>query len=109
MAHTLNALVYDPATGIVQMAVIPDDDSQLSDPAFNPPGMVHVRVPVRQAEVGGKDGVLGPVAAGDVVSTLVAAVQALTPGLVLVTNVADSASVQGISQPQSLGASAAGA
>jgi hypothetical protein len=43
--HTQDAVVYDPATGYVQQIVIPTDDSELNDPAFNPPGMVQVRVP----------------------------------------------------------------
>lgn len=45
MAHTVDAVVYDPLTGFLQMLVIPDDDKQLDDPAYNPPGMVHLRVP----------------------------------------------------------------
>ncbi len=49
--HTQDAVVYDPATGYVQQIIIPTDDSELSDPAFNPPGMVQVRVP-HQAIVG---------------------------------------------------------
>jgi hypothetical protein len=43
MAHTQDAVVVD-ATGVVHMVVIPDDDSQLADPAFNPPGHTHLRV-----------------------------------------------------------------
>ena len=44
MAHTQNAVVVTE-DGIVHMIVIPDDDSQLSDPAFNPAGHTHLRVP----------------------------------------------------------------
>lgn len=43
MAHTQDAVVVD-GDGIVHMVVIPDDDSQLSDPAFNPPGHTHLRI-----------------------------------------------------------------
>lgn len=49
--HTQDAVVYDPATGYVQQVIIPTDDSELNDPAFNPPGMVQVRV-THQAIVG---------------------------------------------------------
>jgi hypothetical protein len=52
MAHTVDAVVYDPATGYLQMIVIPDDDRQLSDPAFNPPGMTQLRVPLLRNVVG---------------------------------------------------------
>ena len=45
MAHTQDAIVYDPATNYLQMIIIPDDDAQLADPAFNPPGMLQLRVP----------------------------------------------------------------
>jgi hypothetical protein len=43
MAHTEDAVIVD-ATGVVHMIVIPDDDSQLSDPAFNPAGHTHLRI-----------------------------------------------------------------
>jgi hypothetical protein len=39
MAHTTDAVIYDLATMIVQMIVIPEDDAQLADPSFNPAGM----------------------------------------------------------------------
>ena len=45
MAHTVDAIVYDPSTMIIQMIVMPDDDSELADPAFNPPGMTQLQVP----------------------------------------------------------------
>lgn len=44
MAHTKDAVVYDPITGIIQMVIIPDDDAQLADPAYNPPGMRQLRL-----------------------------------------------------------------
>jgi hypothetical protein len=44
MAHTQDAVIVD-SSGVVHMVVIPDDDAQLSDPAFNPPGHTHLRVP----------------------------------------------------------------
>lgn len=43
-AHTLDAVIYDPGTRVVQMVVIPDDDRELDDLAFNPKGMVQARV-----------------------------------------------------------------
>jgi hypothetical protein len=43
-AHTQDAVIYDPNTKVVIAVVVPDDDKQLNDPAFNPPGMVQVRV-----------------------------------------------------------------
>jgi hypothetical protein len=46
MAHTQDAVIVD-ATGIVHMVVIPDDDSELDDPAFNAPGMSQLRVPMQ--------------------------------------------------------------
>jgi len=45
MAHTQDAVIYDPLTGNVAMIVIPDDDTQLGDPAFNPKGLTQLRVP----------------------------------------------------------------
>ena len=45
MAHTLNAVICDE-TGIVHMIVVPDDDGQLDDQAFNPDGLMQLRVPV---------------------------------------------------------------
>ena len=82
MPHTLDAVVYDPATGIVQMLVMPDDDSDLDDPAFNPPGMVQVRVPVTASGL-----TYDPsIAPANAVTALVSAAQALTPGIVLVTD-----------------------
>jgi hypothetical protein len=44
MAHTVDAVVHD-GNGVLWMIVIPDDDSQLDDPSFNPPGGVQIRVP----------------------------------------------------------------
>lgn len=44
MAHTLNAVICDD-DGIVHMIVVPDDDRQLEDAAFNPDGFVQLRVP----------------------------------------------------------------
>lgn len=44
MAHTVDAIVHD-GTGILWMIVIPEDDSELDDPSFNPPGGVQLRVP----------------------------------------------------------------
>ena len=49
MAHTVDAVVYDPTTGYLQMIVIPTNDSELDDPSFNPPGMVQLRVPLLAA------------------------------------------------------------
>lgn len=46
MAHTHDAVIHD-GNGVLCMIVIPDDDSQLGDAAFNPPGWVQVRVPHR--------------------------------------------------------------
>lgn len=43
MAHTQDMLVCD-ASGNVFMIVIPDDDAQLKDPAFNPAGFIAVKV-----------------------------------------------------------------
>lgn len=39
------ALVYDTATKNLIMLVVPDNDAQLSDPAFNPPGSGQVIIP----------------------------------------------------------------
>jgi hypothetical protein len=44
MGHTVDAVIHD-GTGILWMIVIPDDDRQLDDPSFNPPGGVQIRVP----------------------------------------------------------------
>jgi len=44
MPHTRDAIVYDPNTLIMQMIIIPDDDDELRDPAFNPPGMAQLHV-----------------------------------------------------------------
>lgn len=44
MAHTYDAIIHD-GNGILCMIVIPDDDKQLGDPSFNPPGWVQLRVP----------------------------------------------------------------
>ena len=58
MAHTQDAVVYDPATGLVIMAVIPDDDSQLAQAAFNPPGTQQALVP----HVAGSDPIAAAIA-----------------------------------------------
>lgn len=44
MAHTLDACCYD-ADGNIGLIVIPTDDSQLDDPAYNLLGMTQLRVP----------------------------------------------------------------
>lgn len=44
MAHTEDAVIVN-AAGEVQMIVIPDDNSQLGDPAYNPAGLTHLRIP----------------------------------------------------------------
>lgn len=50
MAQTQFAFVYDPAqldennNPILTLVVFPDDDSELADPAFNPPGQVQVQL-----------------------------------------------------------------
>ena len=88
MAHTVDAIVYDPTTNYLQMIVIPDDDSQLNDPAFNPPNMVQLRVPLLSATA-----VLGPT---DATSAAIKAAQTLAnvtitlaaPAPVVVGNVA---------------------
>lgn len=46
MAHTQNAVICGP-DGVVHMVVIPDDDHELDDPAFNPKGLVHIRVDIK--------------------------------------------------------------
>lgn len=46
MALTQVAFVFDPNTKILAMIVLPDDDSQLNDPAFNPPGLTQQRVSI---------------------------------------------------------------
>jgi hypothetical protein len=43
-------VIYDPATSLVVMVVVPDQndprgDKQLNDPAFNPPGLIQARIP----------------------------------------------------------------
>lgn len=43
MAHTQDAILYDQS-GHLCMIVIPDDDAQLDDPAFNNPDWTHLRV-----------------------------------------------------------------
>lgn len=45
MAHTLDAVIYDPNSLIVYMVIIPDDDRELTDPSFNPPGLTQIKVP----------------------------------------------------------------
>ncbi len=42
-AHTQDAVVYDPNTMVIQMAIVPDDDTQLDQAAFNPPSMIQMR------------------------------------------------------------------
>lgn len=87
MAHTKDAIIYDPNNGCVLMVVIPEDDRQLDDPSFNPLGMVHVRVPI---DMGHKaDAPLSKSVISDAVSRLGAAVEVMTPGLVLVINRSD--------------------
>ncbi len=46
MAATNAVVVVDNATGIPIMVVVPDYDSQLSDPAFNPPNSTQILVPI---------------------------------------------------------------
>lgn len=50
-AHTQDAVIYDTASGVVRMVVVPSDDSELTDPAMTPPGTAMVRV----AHVDGRD------------------------------------------------------
>lgn len=64
MAHTQDAIVYGPG-GILWMIVIPTDDSELDDPAFNPPGATQLRVPL-----------LGTAQAGDATTKAIAAAAA---------------------------------
>jgi hypothetical protein len=45
-AHAVNLVVYDPANGQIRLVVVPDDDSELNDPALNIPGMQKLLVPV---------------------------------------------------------------
>lgn len=58
MAHTQDAILYDPG-GNLCMIVIPDDDKQLNDPAYNLPGLTQLRIPLitiaAQAVAGPKD------------------------------------------------------
>lgn len=44
MAHTQDAVIYDD-NGVICMIVIPDDDAELNDLAYNPPNWTHLRVP----------------------------------------------------------------
>lgn len=44
MAHTVDAVIYDPDALLLVMQVIPDDDAELDDPSFNPLGLIQVRV-----------------------------------------------------------------
>ena len=44
MAGTLTRILLGPS-GSIWMIVIPDDDKQLTDPAFSPPGLTPVDVP----------------------------------------------------------------
>lgn len=65
-AQTKVAAVYNPSTLVLQMVIIPTSDSELSDPAFNPPGMTQVQVPIATFNAQG-----------------FAALQAAVPGLTL--------------------------
>lgn len=44
-AHINDAVIYDEDTKIVLMVVVPDDDNELDDPAYNLKGSVQIRVP----------------------------------------------------------------
>lgn len=61
MALTSCAVIFDPITKIVQMIVVPDDDSQLTDPAFNPPGLTQQLVPIAIYQQQGMAGLVAAV------------------------------------------------
>lgn len=44
-AHTKDAVVYDSKTKIVLMVVVPTDDKELNDSAYNLKGTVQIQVP----------------------------------------------------------------
>lgn len=74
MAHTHNAVCYD-ARGNLALIVVPDDDAQLSDPAFNLAGTTQLRIPHDPAALA-KLGVLAN-SPGDLTSHVIAVCAAM--------------------------------